>query len=370
MTVQQSMKGDRTMSRVIIRSLGLAALLALAVTSAWAGSDERKGTSGATELQIPVGARGTAIGSSVASDIVGAEAIFWNPAGVAGQEGTEALFSHTSYFADMKVNYVALTAPAGALGMIGFNVKVLSIGDIIVTTEQAPDGTGEILEPTFTVLGATWAKAFTDRVRFGATVNFVNERLLDMTASGVAVDLGVQYDTGWKGLQLGMVMKNFGNSMAYSGSGLDVNTLPPGSDPSASNRTLRFSTANFEMPSYFTLAATYNAWQQGPSRLQLMGSFQNNNFGGDTFNGGAEWNYKNMFALRGSWFGTMTTTRDVLTGEDALEFDSGDDIYSGYAFGAGANMKTGTANLGVDVTIRPVRDFFDDTLEMGLRLKF
>lgn len=370
MTVQQSMKGDRTMSRVIIRSLGLAALLALAVSSAWAGSDERKGTSGASELQIPVGARGSAIGGSVASDIVGAEAIYWNPAGIAGQEGTEALFSHTAYFADMKVNYVALTAPGGALGTLGFNVKVLSIGDIHVTTEQAPDGTGEVVQPTFTVLGASWARAFTDRVRFGGTVNFVNERLLDMTANGVAVDLGVQYDTGWNGLRIGMVMKNFGNSMAFNGSGLDVNIVPPGSDPSSSNRTVRFSTASFEMPSYFTLAASYNAWQQGPSRFQLMGAFQNNNFGGDTFNGGAEWVYKNQFALRGSWFGTMTSTRDALTGEDSMSFESGDDVYSGYAFGAGANLKTGTASLGVDFTIRPVRDFFDDTFEMGLRLRF
>jgi hypothetical protein len=364
------MKGDRTMSRVIIRSLGLAALLALAVTSAWAGSDERKGTSGATELLIPVGARGSALGTAVSSDIVGAEAIFWNPAGIAGQEGTEVLFSHTSYIADMKVNYVALTAPGGALGTLGFNVKVLSIGDVIVTTEAAPDGTGEIVEPTFTVLGVSWGKAFTDRVRFGSTVNFVNERILDMNANGMAIDFGVQYDTGWKGLRLGMVMKNFGNSMSFNGSGLDVNTQPPGSDPSSANRSLRFSTASFEMPSNFTLSATYNAWQNGPSRLQLLGAFQNNNFGGDNFNGGAEWVYKNQFMLRGSWWGTMTSTRDLATGDDSMEFDSGDDVYSGYAFGAGANMKAGSTHLAVDFTLRPVRDFFDDTFEMGLRFKF
>lgn len=369
MTMHQSMKGDRTMSRVIIRSLGLAALLALAVSSAWAGSDERKGTAGATELMIPVGARGTALGAGVASDITGAEAIFWNPAGVAGQEGTEALFSHTSYIADMKLNYVAITAPGGALGTLGFNVKVLSIGDVLVTTEAAPDGTGEVETPTFTVLGATWARAFTDRVRFGATVNFVNERVLDMTANGMAVDLGVQYDTGWKGLRLGMVMKNFGNSMAFSGSGLDVSTQPPGSDPSASNRTLRFSTASFEMPSYFTLGATYNAWQDGPSRVQLMGSFQNNNFGGDNFNAGAELVYRNMFSLRGSWFGTLTTTTDN-AGDESVSFDSGDDLYSGLSFGAGAVVKAGSSRLGVDVTLRPIKNYFDDTVEMGLRLKF
>ena len=60
MTVHMSLKGERTMSRLSIRTLGLAALLALVATSAFAGSDERKGTSGAPELLIPVGARGSA----------------------------------------------------------------------------------------------------------------------------------------------------------------------------------------------------------------------------------------------------------------------------------------------------------------------
>ena len=370
MTVQQSMKGDRTMSRLIIRSLGLAALLALAASSAWAGSDERKGTSGASELTIPVGPRGSALGSSVAAEITGAEAIYWNPAGIAGQEGTEVMFSNTSYFADMTVNYVAFTAPAGALGSVGFNVKMLSIGDIIVTTEQAPDGTGEIAKPTFTVLGASWARSFTDRVRFGGTVNFINEKVLDMTAGGVAVDLGVQYDSGWKGMRLGMVMKNFGGSMSFDGSGLDVSTPPPGSDPSSSPRTLSFSTSEFELPSYFSLATSFNAWQNGPSRLVVMGSFQNNNFGGDAFNAGAEYNLKNQFFLRGSWFGTMSSTPDPNTGEDSMEFGTGDDLYSGFAIGAGAAVKAGSSNLGFDITFRPVKNYFDDIVEMGLRLKF
>ena len=101
MTVQKSMKGDRAMIRLAIRALGLTALLALAVSSAWAGSDGRKGTDGAVELLIPVGARGSALGAPSASDVTGAEATFWNPAGLAGLEGTEALFTHTAYFADM-----------------------------------------------------------------------------------------------------------------------------------------------------------------------------------------------------------------------------------------------------------------------------
>jgi hypothetical protein len=33
-------------------------------------------------------------------------------------------------------------------------------------------------------------------------------------------------------------------------------------------------------------------------------------------------------------------------------------------------MKAGTANLAFDITFRPVKYYFDDIVEMGLRLKF
>lgn len=363
-------KGGRIMSRHMLRALGLTALLALAASSAWAGSDERKGTGGATELLLQVGPRGSALGSGITSEVSGVDAIFWNPAGLAGLEGSEALFSHTQYIADMQVNYVAVAARAGALGVLGFNAKVLSIGDVIVTTEDAPDGTGEIVEPTFTVLGVSWARQFTDRVNFGGTLNIVNESVLSVSATGVAMDLGVQYDTGWRGLKLGMAMKNFGGTMEFGGDNLEVNTLPPGSDPSASNRTLSFSTAPFEMPSFFTLAATYNLYQRADNRLMMMGAFQNNNFVGDSYVAGAEWNYRDMFALRGSWFGTVTSELDALSGDESLSFETGDDLYSGYALGAGAKVKTGATQMSVDVAYRPVRNFFDDTVEVGLKLKF
>lgn len=355
------------MNRSMIRALGLAGLLALVAGSAWAGSDGRKGTGGASELLIPVGARSSALGAGVASDVSGAEAIYWNPAGVARLEGTDAIFSHTSYFANMKVNYAAVAMPAGNLGVLGFNAKVLSVGDIFITTEAAPDGTGEVVQPTFTVLGVTWAKTFTDRVNFGVTANFVSERVLSMSASGLAMDFGVQYDTGWRGLKLGMAMKNFGNSMAFNGEDLEVNLLPPGSDPTASNRTLRFTTANFEMPSYFTLSGTYDLYHYGENKLKLMGAFQNNNFIGDNLSLGAEWGYRDMFALRGSFFGTGNTSVNS-AGDESVKFSSGDDLYQGVALGAGAKVKAGGTNLGVDVSWRPVRNFFDDVVEVGLHL--
>ncbi len=350
--------------------LALAALV-LSAALAQAGSDGRKGTAGATELQIPVGPRGTALGGAVASDVTGIEAMYWNPAGLAATTSTEAMFSHTQYFADMKLNYAGIAAKAGGLGTLGFAAKVLSIGDIVVTTEQAPDGTGEVLSPTFSVLGFTWARQFTDRVNFGATANYVNESISNNSASGVAFDFGVQYATGWQGLRIGMAMKNVGTSMSYSGPGFEILTRDPSSDPNAGNRGLSFSSTSFNMPSYFTLASSVDVLRSSEQSLVALGSFQNNNFSGDNVRGGVEWSYRDAFALRGSYFGTFNGTTDPATGEESFKLSAGDDLYSGYAVGAGAKAHFGDAGrIGIDFTWRPVRQQFDDIIDLSVKLDF
>src|SRR6185503_7212767 len=111
--------------------------------------------------------------------------------GLSTIEGTQALFSHTTYFAGQKLNFAAVATKLGQSAVIGFNAKVLSVGDIIVTNEDAPEGTGDIINPTFSVLGLSLARQFTDRVRAGFTLNYVNERIIDNTAGGIAFDFGV-----------------------------------------------------------------------------------------------------------------------------------------------------------------------------------
>jgi hypothetical protein len=167
-----------------------------------------------------------------------------------------------------------------------------------------------------------------------------------------------------------VAMKNFGNSMRFDGENFDISTRPPDSDPQSANRTLRFTSSAFEMPSYFTLAASYDVMKSSDMKLAALGAFQNNNFSGDNVNSGLEWTFKNTFALRGSWFGSIISNSDPITGEDSGDFNSGDDLYEGFAFGAGANVRAGGTHLSVDVAYRPVREFFDDVVEVGHKLKF
>ncbi len=370
--IRNPVKRRDKMPRLSILALALAVVLAGAAAPALAGSIGRVGTDGAPELQIPVGPRGTALGGAVVGDATGAEAMFWNPAGLATLDHTEALFSHTQFFADMKLNYVAVGTKMGGFGTLGLAVKVLSIGDVIVTTEAAPDGTGEIAQPTFTVLGATWARQFTDRVLFGLTANLVNEHVISETATGVAFDFGFQYLTGWRGLRLGAVMKNFGPTMTFGGTGGEVGFVPPGSDPSSSTRIFNTESAAFDLPSYFTLAASYDLFASPAYKVTALGAFQNNNYSGDAIRGGLELGYREMFALRGSYFGTFTGAVNQTTGDESQAFVGGDNLYTGIAIGAGAKVRTGeTARLGVDFTWRPVRQgLFDDIYDVGLKFSF
>ena len=352
---------------------GIAAMVLLLpwASVALAGSEERKATDGATELGIPVGPRGVALGASIAGEAGGVEAIYWNPAGLATLEGTEAMFNHTRYFADMKLNYLAVGTRWGSIGEFGFTAKVLSVGDIIETTEDAPEGTGKIFSPTFAVLGATYARTFTDRVRFGATANFVSERILDAAARGLAFDFGVQYTTDWRGLRFGLVMKNFGSGMQFTGTGFQLSFHRPDADPTATNRTFLTSSTAFDLPSYFTLAGSANAYSSATQRLTLLSAFQSNNFVGDNFCGGIEWSMRDAFALRGSWFGALRGATDPLTGVQTGGFRTGDDLYTGYALGAGAHVHAGGSQLSVDVAWRPVRDAaFSDIVDFGLKVRF
>jgi len=93
------------MKKLLLLSSALVVLMSAMLL---AGNEIKIGTAGAQELRIPVGSRGSALGGAMVANAYGAEALFWNPAGAANQTGTEAMFSHLEYFADMNLEYVVL----------------------------------------------------------------------------------------------------------------------------------------------------------------------------------------------------------------------------------------------------------------------
>jgi len=271
----------------------MAVLLVLCLGTAFAGNADRIGSAGAQELRIPFGSRGTAMAGAVIANTYGIESMYWNPAGLASLEGTEAMFSYLPYIADIDQNFFGIATNIEDLGTIGAGAKILSIGDIEETTQDFPDGTGRVYSPTMAVINFTYARILTANVSFGATAMFINEQIHDVSASGMAFDVGFLYNPGWQGVRLGLAMKNYGPEMQFKGQGFErpLNQQRPAS-PNA---------ATFDLPASINVGVSYDLLDNEENFAMVSGNFVANTYSNDVLQGGLEYGYKGLYFLRGGY---------------------------------------------------------------------
>ena len=274
-------------------SLFLVLLLPVLIVTGVNGQNKRMGTAAATELLVPVGARDFAMGGANIASSEGVEAIFWNPAGM-GQVryGAEAMFSSMAYIADISVNYGAIAASFGNFGVLGFSVKALDFGDIPLTTNDDPEGlAGRLFSPTYVTLGVTYARSLTDAISAGASLKIIAEQIDRVSASGVALDVGVQYRNlgGIPGFHLGVSVKNIGPQLKYEGPGLLGSAVR--SDGRRPEQSYESPGASFELPSSFDIGLAYQPRLTDNLQATVTSSFTNRNLGLDEFRVGGELAY-------------------------------------------------------------------------------
>ncbi len=345
-------------------ALALFVLAVVVSTTAFAGGGNRVGTNAAAQLLIPVGARDIALGGSSIATTSGIDAIFWNPAGLARSKySANAMFSHMTHIADISVEYVALSGSFEGLGTLGLSFKTFSIGQINITTEDSPDGTGEVMSPTMVNFGLTYSSLLTDRISVGATFNLISEQFDKVSSNGFAFSAGVQYSVlgGVNGLSLGVVVKNIGPQMKFDGDGLlrqgNVNdVLRPSS-------FYRVTAASFELPSTIELGLAYKVNVSEQNEVNFSGIFQNNNFSADEYKLGAEYGFNNMFFVRAGYGIPQVSEDKTLPVDDKTTF-----IY-GFTAGAGINYEMEAATLSFNYAYRAVK-YFDGNHIISLIIGF
>jgi hypothetical protein len=346
---------NRPRCRMFLRIVPLVLLCTLvSMTSLIAGRGDKSGTAAATELLIPVGAAQIGISGAAIATATGVEGIYWNPAGLARTSfGSMVMVSHMSYLAGVNVEYAAAATDFFGLGKFGLAMKALSFGDIPVTTEDQPDGTGETTSPTYLVVGGTFSRRISDRISMGVTVNVIYERMANVSASGVSFNAGVQYVGlgGIDGLEFGVVLKNIGPNMQYDGDGLlrtaSVNdALRPGSP-------LKIEAASNELPSSIDIGLSYTVTLDDMNNIRFSSSFINNNYSEDEYRFGGEYTFRNSFIVRGGY----TFASDL----------QGREYIFGSTFGAGFRTTVYDFNLTVDYAYRFV-DYFSGNHVLTLML--
>lgn len=324
--------------------------------SLFAGDVARKGTTGADQLLIPVGARGIATGGAMLANISGIESVYYNPAGLdRSSGGGEAMFSYMSYLADINVSYFGAGAKLGDFGSLAFTIQSIDVGDIPVTTINFPDGTGETYSPTFMTVGLTYSKILTDRISVGANFKLITEEIVNTSANGFAMDFGVQYRFS-ESLFLGASVKNIGTNMVYEGPDLEAATNIP--DVAIGSKPGRYEIVaeEFQIPSFFELSLAYKYDFNEQNNLLLASTFTNNNSFEDNLSFGMEYAFMNTFFLRGGYKLLMENT---------------DQSIFGFTAGAGVNYDFGSElGIAVDYAFRDVQEFPEPNHIFTVKLGF
>lgn len=322
--------------------------------------NKRVGTAAATQLLIPVGARGFAMGGSSVAVAHGVEAIHWNPAGLGRMDhSAEGLFSTMSYIADINVSYGAVAGSFRGFGVVGFSVKSLDFGDIPLTTEDDPEGRlGRVFSPTFLTLGFSYARALTDAISAGATVKLISERIERVSSSGVAFDLGVQYKglVGISGLHLGVAIKNIGPQMKYDGPGLLRTAIT--TEGRRPDQRYKVDAAGFELPSLVEIGLGYDQKLGNNMMARVSTSFTNNNLYLDEYRVGGELEY-GMESLRLFGRGGIGLIPDAGEREDIF----------GATLGGGFRYIAAGVDLTIEYAYRQA-EFFKGNQVFSVKLAF
>ena len=338
----------------------------LIASVSFAGTIRSQGSAGAAQLLIPVGAESIALSNANVATVAGVEAMAVNPAGVAKfRKAFQGTASTMTYIADIDQTYIGFIVNGGQIGSFGFSIKSLNFGDIPVTTADNTEGTGENFSPRFITATANYSKRFADRVQFGVNFKLISEQIINTKATGIGIDLGVQYRFADLPVTFGVVLRNLGPRMEYSGPDLEQPLAPLNTESGTINENFRVKGESFELPAMLDISANYEVF----SGLNLMGSFRNNSFATNYTSLGAKYSMSNLFWVAGG------TTLNLLddTQEDGVSDDDWEEWYStpwGLTFGAGVNVPLGDMKLGISYSMRTVTDYFENNNTVQLLLEF
>jgi len=253
--------------------LTLLFLISVNISVSYAQFDNT-GTSVANFLKIGVGGRGEALGGAFTALANDATSLYWNPSGIARMESSEAVFSSTDWFHNLKLTYVGLVLPLQEFGTLGFSLNALSMEEEEITTPEEPDGNGLTYSAGDIAMGISYAKRVTDRFHFGITGKYIREDVANSSASAFALDVGTQYVTDFNGLTIGMSIKNFGTKMRLRGREqlfeIDIDS-DINSNPEA---VARLETKSWPLPLTFNFGTSIKVYQD--DNLTLTGNLEYN----------------------------------------------------------------------------------------------
>lgn len=236
------------MKRISIVSATLLAVLVIDTVCV----AQKVGSSSMQFLKVMPVARATAMGDAYTAIASGAEAVFWNPAGLASLDGHDLSLTYLSWIFDTQQGALAYAISLGDVGNVGLQLQYIDFGvfDEAVwdlpykEADLYPGLTGQTFHPYAYLIGATYAAQITDKFQTGIAMKYATESLYDgrtvkaishahssraetldvnTWANGIMFDFGLRYFTGFRSVTIAASLQNFGPNVRYA---VETNPIP------------------------------------------------------------------------------------------------------------------------------------------------
>jgi hypothetical protein len=202
---------------------------------------QKVGSTSMQFLKVMPSARATAMGEAYTVWATGAEAVFWNPAGLADLENMELSTTYIDWLFDAQQGALSYAFKIEGFGAIGIQLQYVDFGEFEETTNERPyikdienpGLTGRTFNPFSYLVGVTYARYLTDKFSLGMSVKFAHESLfngqtvvaqvrqgvyeeVDTWAYALLFDFGIRYYTGFRSVYIGSSVQNFGANVKYA----------------------------------------------------------------------------------------------------------------------------------------------------------
>ncbi|MBN2415557.1 PorV/PorQ family protein [bacterium] len=251
-------------------TITMGALSVLLLSAARMQAQGNLAQTGANFLQIAVEPRGAALGGAITADVRGAGSLYWNPSGAVFTEQFDLNVAHTNYFMDTKLMYGAFVKKFGAYNAVGVSLTSFYMDEMEITTVYDSEGTGEFFDAGDLALGLSYARMLTDRFTFGVTGKYIREHIWNETASQLALDVGSHYQTDFLNLRIGMVIRNFGGKLRFSGDDIDERIAEEEAREQEDNPRIERLTPYFRLPQVFQMGVAFEPLALQNNRLTFF----------------------------------------------------------------------------------------------------
>lgn len=263
---------------------------------------QKLGQTGFQFLSVGMDARASAMAGAYNTVEGTPNTLFYNPAGLAGNTATAALFVNSfTWIADIKYSSLSLAFDPwdGNHGTFGFTVSMVDYGELqgsMVWPNERGYIRTEMFEPKAIAVGLGYATYLTNKFAVGGHVRYVSQTLGKSAVPGeethknvagvLAVDMGTIYKTGFKTLVFGMSVRNF-------------------------SKEIKFEEVSFELPLTFTLSTSIGLLDaagmasENHKILMVLDAVHPESHP-EYINWGLEYSWQDIFSVRGG----LTSSQD------------------------------------------------------------